>query len=96
MTRLNKAEIEERMPEIPGWRVQDSSLRKVYEFKDFSGSVNFIKQIEPHANSANHHPDLCINYNRVEVTLSTHDEGGITDKDFKMAKKIDEIYSSLK
>jgi 4a-hydroxytetrahydrobiopterin dehydratase len=80
---------------VKGWERRDNSIRKTFAFKDFKESVEFLGMIRPIADAMNHHPDVCVKYNRVEVELTTHDEGGVTEKDVQLARKIDEIYKTL-
>ncbi len=60
-------------------------------FKDFVKSMRFVNRVATRAESMNHHPDISIRYNRVQLTLTTHDEGGLTMKDFMLARKIDRL-----
>jgi 4a-hydroxytetrahydrobiopterin dehydratase len=62
-----------------------------FEFTNFVGSVDFVNRITPIAEEMNHHPDLAISWNKVNVSLSTHSEGGITENDFELAAKIDSV-----
>ncbi len=67
------------------------ALVREFEFANFVGSVDFVNRITPVAEEMNHHPDLSISWNKVQVSLSTHSEGGITENDFKLAAKIDSL-----
>ena len=74
------------------WKTEEDLLVKEFEFKDFVESVRFVNNILPLAEEMNHHPDLLIHsYNKVKVMLMTHSEKKITDKDYSLAKKIDQI-----
>ena len=74
------------------WKIEDKSLVKEFEFANFSEAIKFINKILPIAEKANHHPDLLIHsYKKVKVILFSHDQDKITDKDYLLAKKIDEI-----
>ena len=85
--RLSEEEIRAQAPE--GWTVRGDSLTREFSFKGFTGAVAFVDRLVAPANEARHHPDLEIHYDRVVVTLSTHDEGGVTEKDISMAETID-------
>lgn len=85
MALLTESEIAERLRALPGWRVAGKTLTKTYERADFPHAVGFVVQIGMLAETAWHHPDLTINWNKVGVTLTTHDEGGLTVKDFDLA-----------
>ena len=61
------------------------------ELDDFKGSVDFVNRLTPEAENMNHHPDLDISWNKVTVTVTTHSEGGLTDNDFELAKRIDAV-----
>lgn len=92
MTKLSEHEVKEMLRQLPeGWEVREQKLRKEFVFNDFKGSVDFLKRIQPVADSMNHHPDVCIYYNKVIIELTTHDEGGITKMDFDLATKIDSL-----
>ncbi|QGR20134.1 4a-hydroxytetrahydrobiopterin dehydratase [Stygiolobus azoricus] len=91
MKRLTQDEIRIFLDNSKGWNLKDNKLEKVFLFKDFREAVQFINRIQPIADAMNHHPDICIYYNKVIIQLTTHDVGGITDLDVELAKKIDEI-----
>ncbi|BCU69284.1 4a-hydroxytetrahydrobiopterin dehydratase [Stygiolobus caldivivus] len=91
MRKLDRKEIDVFLSQSSGWSLKENKLEKVFLFKDFKQSVEFITKIQPIADSMNHHPDVCIYYNKVVVQLTTHDVGGITDLDVELAKKIDSV-----
>ena len=64
---------------------------KLYEFPDFIKAMEFVNKVAEAAESANHHPDIDIRYNKVTMALTSHDSGGVTGRDVKMAKRINEI-----
>jgi 4a-hydroxytetrahydrobiopterin dehydratase len=74
-----------------GWDRDGDALVREFEFTNFVGSVDFVNRITPIAEEMNHHPDLAISWNKVNVSLSTHSEGGITENDFELAAKIDSV-----
>ena len=90
MAVLSDHEIQERLGGADGWERDGDSLRKVFDRGDFKGSVDFVNRITPAAEEMNHHPDLAISWSKVTVSLSTHSQGGITESDFELARKIDE------
>ncbi len=94
MEKLTESKINEALKRLNGWKFAENRLQKEYVFEDFSSSVDFINSILPVANSMNHHPDVCISYNRVNVLLTTHDAGGVTQKDLELAEKIDRLIKS--
>lgn len=87
-----KAErVQERMSEVPGWeKVEgEDAIRRLYRFPNFRASVAFVGYVAELAEAADHHPDIDIRYSKVTLTLTTHDAGGLTDKDFDLARRID-------
>jgi 4a-hydroxytetrahydrobiopterin dehydratase len=90
MALLSDDEIRERLGGAEGWQRAGDSLRKEFDRGDFKGSVDFVNRITPAAEEMNHHPDLEISWSKVTVSLSTHSQGGITENDFELARKIDE------
>ena len=89
MARLGEEEIEERLGRLDGWERDGDAIRKTFEGEDFMSSVSLVDRLAPVAEDMNHHPDLEISWNKVTVILSTHSEGGLTDKDFELAGSID-------
>lgn len=94
MAALSKQEIQQRLKEMPDWTHQGKSIHKRYTFKSFMPAIGFVNQIAEAAEKAGHHPDITINYSLVSIALSTHSEGGVTEKDFDLAKQIDQIAAS--
>jgi 4a-hydroxytetrahydrobiopterin dehydratase len=91
MAVLSDEEIERRLSDLPGWRRDGDALKKQFKLEDFQASVDFLNRITPVAEDMNHHPDICISWNTVDVTLSTHSEGGITENDFELGEQIDSL-----
>jgi 4a-hydroxytetrahydrobiopterin dehydratase len=91
MALLHDEEIEAKLGGVDGWERYGDTLRKEFELKDFVGSVEFAGKLVEPAEEMNHHPDLEISWNKVTVSLATHSEGGITERDFELAKKINEV-----
>lgn len=91
MAVLRDEEIERRLSDLPGWQRNGDALERQLKFEDFQASVDFVNRITPVAEDMNHHPDLCISWNTVDVTLSSHSEGGITENDFELAHQIDAL-----
>ncbi len=89
---LTQAEITELARQLPpSWSVVEKELQCDRKFPDFVTAMNFVNQIIAPAEAAAHHPDLYISYNKVKITLTTHDEGGLTQKDFDLAKIIADL-----
>lgn len=89
MSTLDAQEIESRLGE--GWTYAEDAIHKTFEFDAFMDAVGFINSIAAKAEAANHHPDLHNSYRTVEVSLTTHSEGGVTENDLALAAEIDEI-----
>jgi 4a-hydroxytetrahydrobiopterin dehydratase len=92
MEKLNKQEIQDRMPEIDkAWLVKSKFLHRELLFKDFVEAFSFMTAVALVAEKANHHPNWKNAYNKVTIDLSTHDADGLTTKDFDLAKAIDKL-----
>ena len=89
MALLSKAEIDEQLKALNGWTLDGKAIRKQFTFKGFPEAVAFVNRLVPDAERADHHPDITINYRRVTLSWSTHDEGGLTPKDIAGAKMAD-------
>lgn len=89
---LTDAEIQEQAKLLEGWTVEGKELQRTFKFKDFVQAIAFINKIVEPAEAAGHHPDLAISYNKVNVTLTTHDAGGLTSNDFELAQVISKIH----
>jgi 4a-hydroxytetrahydrobiopterin dehydratase len=90
MTTLSESEIQTRLEDLPEWTESSGSIQRTYLFNDFEDSMAFVNRVAELAEAAQHHPDILIRYSKVTLTLSTHDAGGITEKDFDLAKKADQ------
>ncbi|MHC5614715.1 MAG: 4a-hydroxytetrahydrobiopterin dehydratase [Nostoc sp.] len=88
---LTKAEIQEQAKVVSGWTIEDSKLQTTRKFKDFIQAIEFVNKLVEPAESAGHHPDIEISYNKVKITLTTHDAGGLTQADFDLAQVIAKI-----
>ncbi|MCI0528743.1 MAG: 4a-hydroxytetrahydrobiopterin dehydratase [Nitrospira sp.] len=89
MPKLPPEEIKNQLAGISGWQLADNAIKKQFKFNDFMSAIAFVNRVAAAAEAADHHPDVTINYTRVTMTLSTHSAGGITEKDFSLAKQID-------
>jgi 4a-hydroxytetrahydrobiopterin dehydratase len=86
--------IEELAGETPAWTVEDLNLERRLSFADFNEAFGFVVQIALLAEAESHHPDICIAWNQVELTFSTHTAEGLTRNDFIMAAKVDRILAA--
>ena len=89
MALLSHNEITERLPRLEGWTHEGHAIKKQFVFAGFPEAVAFVNRLVPHAERADHHPDILINYRRVTLTYSTHSEGCLTAKDFEGAATAD-------
>ena len=91
MSKLNASEIKSALVAVPEWTRKGATISRTYQFKDFPGAVRFVNAVAELAESAWHHPDIDIRWNKVTLTLTTHDAGGLTKKDFVLAQKFDRL-----
>ena len=91
MALLDDQEIRSHLDDLHGWTREGDVIRKTYTFDSFPEAIDFVNRIAERAEAANHHPDIDIRYDRVACALSTHSEGGLTEKDFDLAAEIDEV-----
>lgn len=74
---------------VPGWARAGRAITRTYRFEDFRGALDFVNRVGELAERQNHHPDIDIRYNTVTLNLSTHDTGGLSERDFRLAAAID-------
>ena len=91
MPPLSPEDLSAHLAQMPGWNVAGRELVRVFQFKDFRAALGFVNHVGVLAEEAGHHPDIDIRYNKVRLGLSTHDAGGITAKDFALAKQADQL-----
>lgn len=91
---LTGSESGELSREVPQWALRDSSISRELSFKGFREAIGFVNEVAVVAEAQDHHPDICISYNKVDLRLTTHKAGGLTRNDFIMAAKIDAIEAS--
>jgi len=84
-------EVQQRLTDLKGWQVSDGQLTKTFQFDTFVTALSFVNRVGELAERSGHHPDIDIRYNRVRLSLSTHDAGGITGKDFDLAGRADTL-----
>jgi 4a-hydroxytetrahydrobiopterin dehydratase len=83
------AEIRGALSELPGWKLQGKEITKTFDMKGFKAAMAFAGTVGELAERADHHPDILIQYRKVTVTLTSHDAGGITDRDLRLARQIE-------
>ena len=90
--KLNEEEIAAKLAELEeGWEVQDDFINKEYEFENFAEALAFVNQVAAIAEEADHHPDIFFGYGYAEIAITSHDAGGLTERDFELAAKIDKL-----
>lgn len=89
MKKFAAAQIKSVLATVPDWEKRGAAISRMYRFKDFPAAMKFVDAVAALAEQARHHPDIDIRWNRVTLTLSTHDAGGLTKKDFVLARKFD-------
>ena len=88
MPLLNEAELTRLNDTHPQWQVEGDSMTRTFEFPDFVHAMAFVTRVALVAEKASHHPDIDVRWNRVTLTLSTHSEGGLTEKDVALADEL--------
>lgn len=91
MVRLSAEEVQRRLKPLKGWRRSGKEIVKRFTFPSFKEAIALVNRVAALAEAANHHPDILVKYDRVVLTLTTHDEGGLTHRDFDLAAKINKL-----
>ena len=91
MPKYTPAQIKAALAAVSDWKKAGQAITRTYQFKDFPAAVKFVNAVAELAEKAWHHPDIDIRWNKVTLSLSTHDQGGLTEKDFNLAKKFDRL-----
>jgi 4a-hydroxytetrahydrobiopterin dehydratase len=94
MAKLDSKQITRRLRAVPRWAARSRAIHRRFEFSGFMKAVDFVDRVAREAERKDHHPDIDIRWNKVTLTLSTHSEGGLTAKDFSMARKCDAIHAT--
>jgi 4a-hydroxytetrahydrobiopterin dehydratase len=91
MSLLSPEMVQEGLRSLPRWKLEGKEIVRHYEFPDFAAAMVFVNQVAEKAETAGHHPDIDIRYNKVRLALVSHDKGGLTKRDLTMAEKIDSL-----
>jgi 4a-hydroxytetrahydrobiopterin dehydratase len=91
MSLLTPESVEESLRSLPQWKLEDQEIVRRYKFGDFAAAMVFVNRVAEKAETAQHHPDIDIRYNQVRLALVSHDQGGVTERDIKMAATIDAL-----
>ncbi|MGI8495578.1 MAG: 4a-hydroxytetrahydrobiopterin dehydratase [Pyrinomonadaceae bacterium] len=89
--KLTIAEIEENLKGLKDWTAVNDKLARKFAFKNFAESLGFINKIGAIAEEKDHHPDILFGWGYAEIFITTHDAGGITERDFELAKEINAV-----
>jgi 4a-hydroxytetrahydrobiopterin dehydratase len=93
MASLSPAQVKKSMKSVPLWKKRARTISRKFEFEGFLGAIAFVNRVARAAQKADHHPDIDIRWNKVTLALTTHSEGGLTAKDFSMARQCGAIFS---
>ena len=88
---LTSQDINDWMKKLPEWELESDHIERLFEFDDFTQAIDFVNSVADIAENEDHHPDLDIRYNKVRVSLSTHSAGGLTERDFEVARKVNNL-----
>ena len=91
MPLLSEVEINAGLEQLNGWILSGREIRRSFEFETFGAAIAFVNRVATAADEADHHPDIDIRYSRVQLSLSTHSAGGLTERDLRLASRIDDL-----
>ena len=88
---LIETELKQALKRTPEWDIIGKTIERTFEFDDFEGAIDFVDQVAEIAEEEDHHPDIDVRYNKVRLSLSSHQEHGLTVEDFSVAERIDNL-----
>ena len=91
MKKLSQRQVDSRLAKLPQWSQNGDAIQRTFQFENFIGSMRFLNSVAEAAERVQHHPDILVRWNKVTLTLSTHDVGGISEKDMTFAANADQI-----
>jgi 4a-hydroxytetrahydrobiopterin dehydratase len=91
MSVLSPEMVQEKLRSLPQWKLEGKEIVRHFQFPDFAAAMVFVNQVAAKAEKAGHHPDIDIRYNKVRLALISHDKGGLTERDVKMAQELDSL-----
>jgi 4a-hydroxytetrahydrobiopterin dehydratase len=91
MSVLTPEIVQERLRSLPEWKLEGKEIVRHYTFPDFVAAMAFVNQVAEKAEKAGHHPDIDVHYNKVRLALVSHDKGGLTERDMKMAQALNSL-----
>lgn len=89
MPLLDDATVDRELAALPGWQPDGARITRLYTFASFADAIAFVNRVAALAEAADHHPDIQVAYDKVRLTLWSHDSGGLTERDFRLARRID-------
>jgi len=95
LQKLALEELDAHLQKLPGWQVENDTLNKAFGFPSFAKAIEFVNLIARSAEAVNHHPDIDVRFNKVVVSLTTHDSGGLTTLDTDLAASADDAADAL-
>jgi len=95
MPALHTKQIKLNLQAVPNWTKRAQTILRTFKFEGFLKGIDFVGRVARKAQKMNHHPDIDIRFDKVMLTLTTHDEGGITEKDFSLARQCDEVFAKF-
>ena len=95
MAALTAKQVSLHLKAVPNWSKRAQTILRTYRFEGFPKSIDFVNRISRKAQRIKHHPDIDIRFDKVTLKLTTHDEGGLTEKDFSLAQQCDEVFSKF-
>ena len=95
MPALTASQVSLELKALPTWSKRAQTIHRTYKFGEFPKAIAFVDRVARKAQKSNHHPDIDIRFDKVTLMLTTHDEGGLTDKDFSMARQCDEVFAKF-
>jgi 4a-hydroxytetrahydrobiopterin dehydratase len=93
MPALTTKQVSLHLKTVPNWSKRARAILRTFKFEGFLKGIDFVNRIARKAQKLNHHPDIDIRFDKVTLKLTTHDEGGITEKDFSLARQCDEVFA---
>jgi 4a-hydroxytetrahydrobiopterin dehydratase len=95
MPALTAKQINFHLKAVPEWTKRAKTVLRTFKFEGFLNGIEFVNRVAKKAQKLDHHPDIDIRFNKVTLTLTTHDEGGLTEKDFTLARQCDGVFSKF-
>ena len=91
MSVLSVERVQDKLKSLPEWKLENKEIVRVFTFPDFAAAMQFVNAVAKMAETAGHHPDIDIRYNKVKLALTSHDSGGLTERDLTMAEGLSSL-----